>query len=201
MATKKVKSKKVVRKAPTQKMKVSSKKKAPAKKTSPVQKKTAQKKSVVTKKTQTQKAVQAQSKKTKSAQAKKAAPRKATVPVKKSRPAAKQAFAPKVVAKIDYSRAVTPLADRLVVRVKTGERITAGGLIIPDTASMATGYLKAEVLAVGSGIKTKKGQLLPLDVQIGDEVLFQEYAGTKVEFNNEELVIINESDVMGIVQS
>lgn len=104
-------------------------------------------------------------------------------------------------AQIDYTKAITPLLDRLVVRVITGERVTAGGLlIIPDTALMATGYLKAEVLAVGSGNKSKKGYLKPLDVKVGDKVLFAEYAGTKVQFNSEELHIIHEADVMGILE-
>ena len=105
---------------------------------------------------------------------------------------------PKV--QIDYSKAITPLLDRVVVKVLSGERVTAGGLIIPETASMATGYLKAKVLAIGSGLKTKKGSLKPLDVQVGDTVLFASYAGTKVVFNSEELEIIHESDVMGVVQ-
>jgi chaperonin GroES len=106
----------------------------------------------------------------------------------------------KPVVNIDYSKAITPLLDRLVVKVLSGERVTAGGLIIPETASMATGYLKAKVLAIGTGIKTKKGHLKPLDVQVGDTVLFASYAGTKVVFNSEELEIIHESDVMGVVQ-
>lgn len=101
---------------------------------------------------------------------------------------------------IDYTKAITPLLDRLVVRVLESERVTAGGLIIPDAALMATGYLKAEVLAVGSGAKSKKGHLKPLDVKIGDKVLFAEYAGTKVNYNTEDLQIIHESDVMGILE-
>ena len=151
--------------------------------------------------------------------AKKVAPKKKTV-VKKvaAKTVAKKTIkpTPKVVAKkvrkvnvaplqakvIDYSKAITPLLDRLVVRVLQGERVTAGGLIIPDTVSMmATGYLKAEVVAVGHGAKNKKGNLKPLDVQVGDHVLFSEHAGTKVEFNAEELQIIHETDVMGILQN
>jgi len=120
--------------------------------------------------------------------------------IKKS--AAVRSAAPvKKVEKIDYSKAITPLGDRLVVRVANGgERITAGGLIIPDTVSQATGYLKAQVLAVGTGALSKKGHLKPLDVKIGDEVLFSEYAGTKIKFGQEEVQIIHESDVMGVVQ-
>lgn len=138
--------------------------------------------------------------KVKKSPAKKVAkPLKKVKAVKKTTPVIKTLVA-KPAAKIDYSKAITPLLDRLVVKVLTGERITAGGLIIPETASMATGYLKAKVLAIGTGIKTKKGSLRPLDVQVGDTVLFASYAGTKVEFNSEELEIIHETDVMGVVQ-
>ncbi len=136
----------------------------------------------------------------------KVAPKKATAKpaVVKAQAKATQKVnvAPLQAKVIDYSKAITPLLDRLVVRVLHGERVTAGGLIIPDTVSMmATGYLKAEVVAVGHGGKSKKGNLKPLDVQVGDHVLFSEHAGTKVEFNAEELQIIHESDVMGILQS
>lgn len=100
----------------------------------------------------------------------------------------------------DYSKAVTPLADRLVIRVTEQPKMTAGGLHIPDSVSMLAGHVEGEVLAVGHGAKNKKGLLRPLDVKIGDFVLFSEYAGTKIEFNSEELQIIKESDVMGIVE-
>ena len=137
----------------------------------------------------------------------KKAVKKVTKPAKKIqakktvKPASKKtAFvAPKKI-QMDYSKAVTPLLDRLVVKVLNTEKITAGGIIIPETASMATGHLKAEVLAVGTGIKSKKGYLKPLDVQVGDHVLFSEHARTKVQFNSEDLHIIHESDVMGILQ-
>lgn len=101
---------------------------------------------------------------------------------------------------VNYDKAVTPLGDRLLVKVESAEKVTAGGLIIPATSALATGYLKARVLAVGSGGRGKKGQLRPLDVQVGDQVLFFEHAGTKIQFNSEELQIIHESDVMGILQ-
>ena len=127
--------------------------------------------------------------------------------IKKTKPApkAKVKLAAKLqpAPQVDYGKAVTPLGDRLVVRVVVNtERVTAGGLIIPDTVgSVAVGYLKAEVLAVGHGGKNKKGYLKPLDVKVGDTVLFAEYAGTKINFNSEELQIIHESDVMGIIQN
>jgi chaperonin GroES len=100
----------------------------------------------------------------------------------------------------NYSEVITPLGDRLVVRVENNERVTAGGLIIPDTVSEAVGFLKARVLAVGRGTQNKKGFIKTMDVQVGDSVLFSQYAGTKVQFNSEELQIIHETDVMGIVQ-
>lgn len=129
----------------------------------------------------------------------KAAPKKKPAKRVAEKTAPKVTSTPKI-ANIDYSKAITPLQDRLVVRLVNNERITAGGLIIPDSASIATGYLKAEVLAVGSGLKNKKGMLRPLDVKVGDRVLFAEYSGTKIQFNSEDLQIIHESDVMGIVQ-
>lgn len=115
--------------------------------------------------------------------------------VKKAAPALKPL-------KIDYSKAITPLGDRLVVKLVAEEKITAGGLIIPDTAqSIATGYLRARVMAVGAGAKNKKGNLKPLDVKVGDNILFSQHSGTKISFNSEELQIIHESDVMGIIQN
>jgi chaperonin GroES len=117
--------------------------------------------------------------------------------VQKTKPTSK----PAPVKSIDYSKAITPLGERLVVRLVMKETLTAGGLIIPDTVSQATGFLKAKVLAIGSGTKNKKGYVKPMDVQVGDTVLFSQHSGTKVQFNSEELQIIKESDVMGIVQN
>ena len=119
-----------------------------------------------------------------------------------AKPVAKPVNKPVAAVSVDYSKAITPLGDRLVVKVVNTERVTPGGLIIPDTASsVATGYLKAKVLAVGSGGKNKKGNLKPLDVKVGDAVLFSEHSGTKVTFNTEDLLIIHETDVMGVVQN
>lgn len=121
---------------------------------------------------------------------------------KKATPKVVKAATEVIAPKVDYTKAITPLGDRLVVKTVNGERVTAGGLIIPDSAtSIATGYLKAKVLAVGSGNKSKKGFVKPLDVKVGDTVLFSQHSGTKVNFNSEELQIIHESDVMGIVQN
>lgn len=120
------------------------------------------------------------------------------IAAKKPQPSSKTKAMP--VKSIDYSKAITPLGDRLVVRIVENERVTAGGLIIPDTVSQVSGFLKAKVLAVGRGTQNKKGLLKAMDVQKGDTVLFSQYAGTKVSFNSEDLQIIQETDVMGVVQ-
>ncbi len=174
-----------------------------------VSKKPSAKSSKVKKAMPAKKTVKASAKKTPAKKSgKKATAKKTSKPVAAKKPAAVKKTAAKVIqpqklkpVDVDYTKAITPLLDRLVVRVLNSERVLAGGLlIIPDTALMATGYLKAEVLAVGTGNKSKKGYLKPLDVKIGDKVLFAEYAGTKVHFNSEELHIIHEADVMGILE-
>lgn len=134
----------------------------------------------------------------------KAMPKSKAKPASKAQVKAKSKAAiaaPKKALKLtDYSKAITPLADRLVIRVVQTEKVTPGGIIIPDTVSTIAGHLEGEVLAVGHGSKNKKGSIKPLDVQVGDFVLFSEHSGTQVVFNSEELQIIKESDVMGIVQ-
>lgn len=173
-------------------------KKSPAKKViTKVAKKAAK---TVTKKAPPKKAPKKAAKKPAQKQVKKpakAAVKKSAVPFKAKLIPVKTA---KPIKLTDYSKAFTPLADRLVVRVAETEKVTAGGIIIPDSASAASGYLKGEVLAVGNGAKNKKGNIKPLDVKLGDFVLFAQYSGTKIEFNTEELQIVKESDVMGIVQ-
>lgn len=161
-------------------------------------KKTVKTKGVVKTRTSAKKTVKKQVTQTKAQVAKK------TNSIKTKPTAIKKmsASAQPVVAQIDYTQVITPLGDRLVVRsVNNGERVTAGGLIIPDTVSQATGFIKAEVLAIGSGALSKKGHLKPLDVQVGDQILFSEYAGTKIKFGSEELQIIHETDVMGVVEN
>lgn len=122
------------------------------------------------------------------------APAKKSAPVK----AMPKAQAAKPVAKIDYTKAITPLGDRLVIRLTQTERVTPGGLILPDSVSSTSGYLKGEVLAAGHGTYTKKGHHKLLDVKIGDVVLFNEYSSTKVKYNNEDLHIVHESDILGV---
>lgn len=92
-----------------------------------------------------------------------------------------------------------PLADRLVVEVQAGERMTAGGLYIPDTAEVS-GHLRGKVLAAGQGGRSKKGQLRPLDVKVGDMVLFSQYVGSKMNVDGLEVQVLRESEVLGIVE-
>ena len=91
-----------------------------------------------------------------------------------------------------------PLHDRVLVRRITAEEKTAGGIIIPDTAKEKP--QEGEVLAVGAGSINDKGEVRPLDVKAGDRILFGKWSGTEVKIDGEELLIMKESDVMGIVE-
>jgi chaperonin GroES len=90
-----------------------------------------------------------------------------------------------------------PLHDRVVVRRLEGEEKTKGGIIIPDTAKEKP--QEGEVVAVGPGARNEQGQLVALDVKAGDRVLFGKWSGTEVTVNGEELLIMKESDILGIV--
>ena len=92
-----------------------------------------------------------------------------------------------------------PLHDRVVVRRITAEEKTAGGIIIPDTAREKP--QEGEVIAVGAGARNEQGQVVALDVKAGDRVLFGKWSGTEVKLDGEELLIMKESDIMGIVES
>src|ERR1700723_640291 len=91
-----------------------------------------------------------------------------------------------------------PLHDRVVVRRVTAEEKTAGGIIIPDTAQEKP--MEGEVIAAGAGARNEAGQLVPLDVKAGDRVLFGKWSGTEVKLDGEDLLIMKESDIMGIVE-
>ncbi len=91
-----------------------------------------------------------------------------------------------------------PLQDRVLIRRVEEEERTAGGIIIPDTAKEKP--MQGEVLAVGSGKRDEKGELIPLDVKVGDRVLFGKWAGTEVTIDGEELLIMSESDIMAIIE-
>jgi chaperonin GroES len=91
-----------------------------------------------------------------------------------------------------------PLHDRVVVRRLEQEEKTAGGIIIPDTAKEKP--QEGEVVAVGPGARDEHGQLVPLDLRAGDRVLFGKWSGTEVKIDGEELMIMKESDVMGVIE-
>ena len=91
-----------------------------------------------------------------------------------------------------------PLHDRVVVRRLEADEKTAGGIIIPDTAKEKP--MEGEVVAVGPGARDETGKLVPLDVKSGDRILFGKWSGTEVKLDGEELLIMKESDIMGIVE-
>ena len=90
-----------------------------------------------------------------------------------------------------------PLHDRVVVRRIESEEKTSGGIIIPDTAKEKP--QEGEVIAVGPGARGEDGKLHPLDVKAGDRVLFGKWSGTEVKLDGEELLIMKESDIMGVL--
>ncbi|MEH3037080.1 MAG: co-chaperone GroES [Sphingomonas adhaesiva] len=90
-----------------------------------------------------------------------------------------------------------PLHDRVLVRRVEAEEKTAGGIIIPDTAKEKP--QEGEVVAAGAGAKNEKGEVSPLDVKTGDRILFGKWSGTEVKVNGEDLLIMKESDILGII--
>ncbi|HEX7075810.1 MAG TPA: co-chaperone GroES [Hyphomicrobiaceae bacterium] len=91
-----------------------------------------------------------------------------------------------------------PLHDRVLVRRIEEENKTAGGIIIPDTAKEKP--MQGEVLAVGPGKRDESGKIVPLDIRVGDRVLFGKWSGTEVKIDGEDLLIMKESDVLGILE-
>ncbi|MFI5015722.1 MAG: co-chaperone GroES [Hyphomicrobiales bacterium] len=91
-----------------------------------------------------------------------------------------------------------PLHDRVVVRRLEGEEKTKGGIIIPDTAKEKP--QEGEIIAVGSGARDENGKLVPLDVKAGDRILFGKWSGTEVKIDGEDLLIMKESDIMGVLE-
>jgi len=90
-----------------------------------------------------------------------------------------------------------PLHDRVLVRRIESDEKTTGGIIIPDTAKEKPS--EGEIIAVGSGARNEKGEITPLDVKPGDRVLFGKWSGTEVKIDGEDLLIMKESDIMGII--
>ncbi|MBE7183511.1 co-chaperone GroES [Mesorhizobium sp. RP14(2022)] len=90
-----------------------------------------------------------------------------------------------------------PLHDRVVVKRVDSEEKSKGGIIIPDTAKEKP--QEGEVIAVGSGARDESGKLVPLDVKVGDRVLFGKWSGTEVKLNGQDLLIMKEADIMGVI--
>ena len=90
-----------------------------------------------------------------------------------------------------------PLHDRVLVRWVEADEMTAGGIIIPDTAQEKP--QEGEVVSVGSGARAENGTITPMDVKSGDRILFGKWSGTEVKVNGEDLIIMKESDILGII--
>ena len=93
---------------------------------------------------------------------------------------------------------IRPLHDRLVVRRLEEETTTAGGIVLPDSAAEKPS--QGEVLAVGPGKMLENGDVRPLDVKVGDKVIFGQYGGSTVKLEGEELLILNESEIFGVLE-
>ena len=91
-----------------------------------------------------------------------------------------------------------PLHDRVVIRRLDSDERSAGGIIIPDTAQEKP--MEGEVVAVGPGARTEDGKLIPMDLKAGDRVLFGKWSGTEVKLDDEDVVIMKESDIMGVIE-
>ncbi len=140
----------------------------------------------------------------------KAAPKKTAVkvaPKKASKPAASKAPARSAAAAtVDkksesyFKTYLKPLDDRMVVLVGANERVTAGGLIIPDTVTDVSGNFQGKVMAIGRGHMNKKGRVKTMDVSVGDKVVFSQFSGSQIDIDGNNIMIIRESDVLGIVK-
>jgi chaperonin GroES len=129
---------------------------------------------------------------------KSAAPVKSAAPKKRPVEKAKSVERPATqLSSAQISKILTPLDDRLVVIPEAQATQTAGGIFIPTTVSGRPS--RGQVLAIGRGRRTKKGKVLPLDVQVGDDVMFAEYSGTKLSLAGRDVLILREEDVLGIV--
>ena len=94
---------------------------------------------------------------------------------------------------------IRPLHDRGVVRRMEEERTSAGGIVIPDSATEKPA--EGEILAVGKGKVGENGTVAPLDVKVGDKVLFGKYAGTEVKVNGDDVLVMREEDIMGVIEA
>ena len=94
---------------------------------------------------------------------------------------------------------IRPLHDRVIVKRLEEERTSPGGIVIPDTA--AEKPIQGKIIAVGNGKILEDGKVRPLDIKVGDKILFGKYSGTEVKVDGEELVVMREEDVMAVIES
>jgi chaperonin GroES len=94
---------------------------------------------------------------------------------------------------------IRPLHDRVVVRRMEEERTTAGGIVIPDSATEKPS--RGEIVAAGNGKVTDSGEVRPLDVKIGDKVLFGKYSGTEIKIDGDDVLVMREEDIMGVLEN
>ena len=94
---------------------------------------------------------------------------------------------------------IRPLHDRVILKRMEEETTSPGGIVIPDSATEKP--IRGEVIATGKGKRLESGEVIPLDVQVGDKVLFGKYSGTEVKVNGEELLVMREEDIMGVIEA
>jgi len=94
---------------------------------------------------------------------------------------------------------IRPLHDRVILKRMEEETTSAGGIVIPDTA--AEKPMRGEIIAVGNGKRLDSGEVVPLDVKVGDTVLFGKYSGTEVKVNGQDLLVMREEDIMGVIEA
>jgi chaperonin GroES len=92
-----------------------------------------------------------------------------------------------------------PLHDRVIIKRMEEERTSPGGIVIPDSATEKP--IRGEVLAAGNGKRTERGEVVPMDVKVGDKVLFGKYSGTEVKVEGEELLVMREEDIMAVIEA
>ena len=93
---------------------------------------------------------------------------------------------------------IRPLHDRVIVKRMEEERVSAGGIVIPDSATEKP--MRGKILAVGNGKRNDKGESVALDVKAGDIILFGKYSGTEVKVDGEDLLVMREEDIMGVIE-
>ncbi len=94
---------------------------------------------------------------------------------------------------------IRPLQDRVIIKRMEEEKMSSGGIVIPDSATEKP--IKGEVVAVGNGLVLDNGEVRPLDLKVGDKVLFGKYSGTEVKLDGEELLVMKEDDVMAVLEN